>query len=257
MQEEIRFLRHCWREVLRTVANFARKNCFWMRTLTFALDTTMRHKITIATIYLLFSTSTSRELDFDMSSPLRLSIQCNCGKVKASISSLQSAMPLRFVCYCKDCRGYYNTLNSMAASDPPPAKLDAWGGVDWTSIFPRDIEITEGKNLLKTCLIRPESKMRQVYCSSCYTPIFRFGAMSVLMNTNLIQEEDQITEVRFRIIGRDSLKGADKKPKMSWSVPFSWFWVMPKRVKKDLMAPMPLELDDFKDVPILENFKQG
>lgn len=81
--------------------------------------------------------------------------------------------------------------------------------------------------------------------------------MSVLMNTNLIQEKDQVPDARFRIIGRDSLNGNGKKPKMSWSVPFSWFWVMPKRIKKDLMVPMPLELDEFKDIPILENFKQG
>lgn len=210
-----------------------------------------------AILFLLFSKSICCTTDTnDMSSPLRLSIQCNCGKVKATIQALESAKPLRFICYCKDCRGYYNTLNGMAPSDAPPAKLDAWGGVDWTSVFPRDIEITEGKDLLKTCLIRPESKMRQVYCGNCHTPIFRFGTMSVLMNTNLIQEEDQVPEVRFRIIGRDSLKGPDK-PKTSWSVPFSWFWVMPKRIKKELMTPMPLELDEVEDVPILDNFKQG
>lgn len=214
-----------------------------------------QHLTLLSTLFLIFSNCTSCLSDSGMSSPLRLSIQCNCGKVKATITP--SLLPLRLVCYCKDCRGYFNTLNGMAASDPPPARLDEWGGVDWTSIYPHDIEVTDGKDLLKTCLIRPESKMRQVYCGSCYTPMFRFGTMSVLMNTNLIQEKDQVPDVRFRIIGRDSLKGDGKKPQMSWSVPFSWFWVMPKRIKKDLMTPMPLELDDCKDVPILENFRQG
>ena len=228
-----------------------------MRTLHHQIKTTMHLIIILSFLSLLFLTCICYPSEPRMSSPLRLSIQCNCGAVKAAISSLESATPLRFVCYCKDCRGYYNTLNGMAGSDPPPAKLDAWGGVDWVSVYPRDIEVSEGKSLLKTCKIRPESKMRQVYCSRCYTPIFRFGAMSVLTNTNLIQEKEQVPDVRFRIIGRDSLKGDGKKPKMSWSVPFSWFWVMPKRIKKDLMAPMPLELDDFKDIPILENFKQG
>lgn len=233
---------------------------FAMRTLSSNHNSTKMHlhqTIILSFLSLLFLTCSCCQSESLMSSPLRLSIQCKCGGVKAAISSLESATPLRFVCYCKDCRGYYNTLNGMAGSDPPPAKLDAWGGVDWTSIYPRDIEVTEGKGLLKTCLIRPESKMRQVYCSRCYTPIFRFGSMSVLMNTDLIQEKEQVPDARFRIIGRDSLKGDKDKPKMSWSVPLSWFWVMPKRVKKDLMAPMPLELDDFKDIPILENFKQG
>lgn len=222
----------------------------------------MQYKGLLSSLLLLFTTSSSCELDTDdtctdMQSHLRLTIQCNCGRFKGAINSLESARPLRFVCYCKDCRGYFNTLNELASSDPPPAKLDAWGGVDWTSIYPRDIEITEGKDLLKVGLIRPESKMRQVYCGNCFTPVFRFGTMSVLMNTNLIQEKEQVPDVRFRIIGRDSLAGSEKKPKMSWSVPFSWLWVMPKRIKKDLMTPMPLELDDLKDVPVFENFKQG
>lgn len=193
-----------------------------------------------------------------MSSPLRLSIQCNCGKVKAAISP--TVDPLRLVCYCKDCRGYYNTLNGMASpsAKEKPAQLDEWGGVDWLSVYPRDITITQGKDLLKTCLIRPSSRMRQVYCSSCSTPIFRFGEMSVLMNSHLVSEQDKLPEVRFRIIGRDAIKNdKKKKPSMSWSVPFSFFWVMPKRVKKDLMSPMPLDIAELKDLPVLENFKQG
>jgi hypothetical protein len=195
-----------------------------------------------------------------MSSPLRLTIRCGCGQVGATISSLETAPPLRLVCYCKDCRGYYNTLNKLSSeSKAVMAPVDSWGGVDWTSIYPRDIEITQGKDLLKTVLIRPESKMRQVYCGNCCTPLFRFGMMSVLMNTSLIQEKEMVPDVRFRIIGRQALKDgpAADKPKISWSVPLSWFWIMSKRVKKDLMEPMPVELPELKDVPVLEGFKEG
>jgi hypothetical protein len=196
-------------------------------------------------------------LSMDSSTIRSFGAQCNCGKVKATIAPLASAPPLRLVCYCKDCRGYYNTLNHIG-DNPAAAKLDDWGGVDWTSIYPRDITIDQGKDLLKSTKIRPESKMRQVYSSCCNTPMFRFGEMSVLMNTNQIPEEMK-EPVKFRIIGRNSLAGDTKetKPKMSWSVPFSFFWVMPKRVRKDLMAPMPLELEDAKEVHVLENFKQG
>jgi len=91
--------------------------------------------------------------------------------------------------------------------------------------------------------------------------MFRFGEMSVLMNSHLVREQDKLPDVRFRIIGRDAIasSASDKKekPSMSWSVPFSRFWVMPKRIKKDLMNPMPVEIADLKDLPVLENFKQG
>jgi hypothetical protein len=219
----------------------------------------MRTKKTLTTIVelLLFSIATVCSSDIEMSSPLRLSIQCNCGKFKAAISPKD---PLRLVCYCKDCRGYYNTLNGMAGSaSEKPAKLDEWGGVDWTFVYPRDITIMEGEDLLKTCLIRSSSKMRQVYCGNCLTPIFRFGEVSVLMNSNLVRE-GELPGVRYRIIGRQATAGATtnkKKPSMSWSVPLSWFWVMSRRVNKEYMSPMPLELPDLKDIPVLENFKEG
>ena len=61
---------------------------------------------------------------------IKANFSCNCGKVKGVVDS-ESA--LRFVCYSKDCRGYYNTLNELAkkmglSEQPLPAKLDPWGG---------------------------------------------------------------------------------------------------------------------------------
>jgi Family of unknown function (DUF6151) len=191
-----------------------------------------------------------------MATQLRFPFRCNCGKVKGLVNMLEDTTPLRLVCYCKDCRGYFNTLNTMAQSEnkecSSSTKTDPWGGVDWTHVYPRDIHFTEGKDLLKTSIIRPESKIHQVYTSCCYTPMLRFGGMSVLMNTNLLPEESKST-VRFRIIGRDSLAAPDK-PQMSWSVPLSWFWVMPRRIRKDLVEPKPV---DIRDVTVLQNFKQG
>ena len=195
--------------------------------------------------------------------PIKFNVQCRCGKVKGAVQCLETAPPLRLVCYCKDCRGYYSALNHMAHShgNPPSAQLDAWGGVDWTSVYPRDITITQGNDLLVTTKIREKSPIRQVYTSCCDTPMFRFGGASVLMNTNLIQEEDAKMDVRFRIIGRDALKGSGDntatKPKISWSVPFSWLWVMGGRIKKDLMDPMPMTLKPSEEVEVLKDFKAG
>ena len=200
--------------------------------------------------------------------PLSFRAKCQCGKVVARINSVENAPPLRLVCYCKDCRGYYESLNHLAAdagAKTPPAKLDNWGGVDWTSIYPRDVTILQGQDLLATTKIRDNSPIRQVYSSCCQTPMFRCGGMSMLVNSNLLVPEDEQDiddlPVTFRIIGRDSWKkGRDdtiKKPSMSFSVPFKWFWTMPGRIHKDYMEPKPFDLQDAKDCKVLPNFHEG
>lgn len=194
---------------------------------------------------------------------------CNCGKVCAAIDALEKWPPLRMVCYCKDCRGYFEALNRIAASDPAtktnpvPAQLDNWGGVDWTALYPRDITILQGQELMATTKIREGSTIRQVYTTCCYTPLFRFGSLSVLANSNALKpSEGQAGElpVTFRIIGRDAWKKGKEnveKPKMSFSVPFKWFWTMPFRIRKEHMEPMPLVLPTPKDCKVLPEFKEG
>jgi hypothetical protein len=201
--------------------------------------------------------------------PLSFQTACKCGKVSASIHALEKSPPLRLVCYCKDCRGYFETLNHIAASDPapknnpPPAQLDYWGGVDWTVVYPRDITILQGQDLLATAKIREGSNIRQVYTTCCYTPLFRFGTFSVLANSNILkpsESKDGELPVTFRIIGRDAWKKGKEnaeKPKMSFSVPFKWFWTMPFRINKEHMEPMPMDLPATKDCKVLSEFKEG
>lgn len=197
-----------------------------------------------------------------MTTPLKFAVRCKCGKVGASIQALETAPPLRLVCYCKDCRGYFNALNHMADDEKKShsAVIDKWGGVDWTFVYPHDIVITDGKEFLKTGKIRDKSSIRQVYSTCCLTPMFRFGANSVLLNTDLIPMEAK-PEVKYRIIGRQAVtppqqEADEARPKISWSVPFGWFWNMPKRIHKELMTPMPLEINE-KDVTLLKHFKEG
>ena len=108
------------------------------------------------------------------------------------------------------------------------------------------------------------------------------------MNSNLIPPEEKEAKlpIDFRIIGRDSWKDNQerkktngnveettastnsssdkfKKPSMSWSVPFRWFWVMPSRIRTNLMTPMPLDgfptAADVKagKVEVLKGFQVG
>jgi hypothetical protein len=61
-----------------------------------------------------------------MPAAVSFTARCSCGKVQAAIQTLEKAPPLRLVCYCKDCRGYYETLNRIASekSLPPAAVID-------------------------------------------------------------------------------------------------------------------------------------
>lgn len=183
-------------------------------------------------------------------SSLSQTLSCHCGKVRLAI---QSPSVLRLVCYCKDCRGYINTLNEKAHSIVTP--LDHWGGADWTSVYPSELSVEQGMEHLVVCKIRESSGIRRVYAGCCHTPLFSIGEMSCLLNTNLIDDSKK-ADVRFRIIGRNALHGEEgvPRPSISWSVPFSWFWTMPKRINKDKMQPMPV---DISQPQILEGFKKG
>ena len=188
---------------------------------------------------------------------------CKCGKIKIAIDSPSA---LRFVCYCIDCRGYYNTLNSQAMknelSEVHPARLDAFGGVDVTQIYPDEIKIHDGQQHLQTVLIRVNSPYHRTYCKSCLTPLYSIGqgTGALLLNSSLIPVESQSNDVKFRIIGRQALKGDGQveKPSMSWSVPFQWFLTMPKRVrsKKGVQPEFDSSIES-NDLKILEGFAEG
>jgi len=101
------------------------------------------------------------------------------------------------------------------------------------------------------------------------------------MNSNLIPNGIQAKlPIEYRIIGRNAWKEeqggkteqplppagevttSNKKPPMSWSVPFRWFWNMPSRVRPELMQPMPFDVPSVEDVKagkveVLKGFQPG
>lgn len=126
------------------------------------------------------------------------------------------------------------------------------------SLQPSEITVKEGANNLVPALIREKSPIRRVYASCCDTPTFDIGNMAAMLNTDLL-DDDQKPPVKFRIIGRQALKktknGTDTKPlAMSWSVPLSWFWTMPRRIDKTKMEPNPINL---ANPQVMQNFKEG
>jgi Family of unknown function (DUF6151) len=202
--------------------------------------------------------SKANETTDTMLKSISQNVSCNCGKVHLAI---ESPSALRIVCYSKDYRGYYNTLNELAEKNKhkPAALLDPWGGVDLTQIYPSEIKITKGEELVKPGLIREKSPIRRVYATCCETPLFDIGGTgAAMLHTNLFQDEKAKPDVKFRIIGRDSLPGKEeanrKKPSMSRSIPLNWLWVMGGRVNKAKAEPSPLDLSH---PVVFENFKQG
>jgi hypothetical protein len=138
---------------------------------------------------------------------------------------------------------------------PPAAKLDEWGGCDYTHVQPNEVTVQSGQEFVKVSKIREKSPIHRVYTTCCHTPLFTIGpSKTVLLNSHLLSSTKP--DVSFRIIGRDAIKKDNKNaPKMSWSVPLAWFWTMPGRGLKDPKAPMPVELPATPDV--LKNFQRG
>ena len=116
---------------------------------------------------------------------IKADFQCNCGKVKGI---LDSPSALRFVCYSKDCRGYYMTLNNLATKmglASEPAKLDAFGGCDFTQIYPNEININEGRDQIDTCLIRKNSPIPRTYAKCCYSESLAVTIHIISLQMNL------------------------------------------------------------------------
>ena len=192
-------------------------------------------------------------------------VTCTCGKVRLAIDSPSA---LRLVCYSKDYRGYYQWLQQQAKqhghtkspNNNKNAPIDPWGGVDLVQIYPCDITVLAGKELCQTVLIRPGSPTRRVYASCCDTPLFDIGSLSAMVNTALLADDDanQQLPVHFRILGRHALPNKltqqQPKPSMSWSIPWSWLFVMGRRIDKSKMEPLPLDISQPKVIP---NFEQG
>jgi hypothetical protein len=201
-----------------------------------------------------------------MAHSLRQTLQCSCGHTKIAVNSSDV---LRLICYCKDCRGYYNTLNELASSstkDPShpeqaatasrPAPLDAWGGCDYTHVIePDTVKVLEGQETVGVGKIRDKSAVKRIYATCCYTPICSVGPSGTfLFNTALIEEANR-APVRYRIIGRNALSSDEPRPSMSWSVPLNWLWTMSRRMPKDKTAPSPFNVPD--TINVFDNFKQG
>ncbi len=94
---------------------------------------------------------------------LYMNIQCECGKFRADLLNYPKNTLGRIKCYCHDCQAFLNHINRADL-------LDENAGSELIPMYPADIKITSGKELM-SCLRLSSKGMFRFYTSCCNTPI--------------------------------------------------------------------------------------
>ncbi|MEN0060360.1 MAG: DUF6151 family protein, partial [Bdellovibrio sp.] len=92
-----------------------------------------------------------------------MEIQCECGQFKAKIEPFPANTPGRCICYCDDCQTY---LHHIGRAD----LLTAAGGTEIIPVYPQQIHILTGQELLRCTRLSPKGLFRW-WVACCHTPI--------------------------------------------------------------------------------------
>jgi hypothetical protein len=92
-----------------------------------------------------------------------MNVQCECGKFRAELKTFPENTPGRLKCYCDDCQIY---LHYLKRSD----LLDINGGSEMIPVYPADVEILSGKEML-VCTRLSKNGMFRFSTSCCNTPV--------------------------------------------------------------------------------------
>lgn len=90
-------------------------------------------------------------------------IQCECGQFRAELKDFPKRTPGRLACYCDDCQTYLHYLGRQDL-------LDAGGGTEVIPVYPADMKIVSGLNVLKCTRLGPNGMFRWS-TTCCNTPI--------------------------------------------------------------------------------------
>ena len=92
-----------------------------------------------------------------------MKIQCECGRFRSELTVFPKNTPGRMVCYCDDCQTY---LHSLGRAD----LLDPHGGTEVIPVYPSEMKIIEGRNLLRCTRLSPKGLYRWS-TTCCNTPV--------------------------------------------------------------------------------------
>jgi len=92
-----------------------------------------------------------------------MEIQCECGAFRAQLQNFPRNTPGRLACYCDDCQIFAHRLNRADL-------LDSAGGTEVVPVYPAEIKIVAGRDVLKCLRLSPKGLYRW-YAGCCNTPI--------------------------------------------------------------------------------------
>lgn len=92
-----------------------------------------------------------------------MNIGCECGKFRAELEKFPGNTPGRLVCYCDDCQTYMHYLKRTDL-------LDSAGGTEIIPIYPSEMKILQGREVLKCIRLSPKGLHRWT-TTCCNTPI--------------------------------------------------------------------------------------
>jgi hypothetical protein len=92
-----------------------------------------------------------------------MQIQCECGAFRAQLLNFPRNTPGRLACYCDDCQTFAHHLNRVDL-------LDGAGGTEVIPVYPAEIQIDAGREVLK-CLRLSSGGLYRWYASCCDTPV--------------------------------------------------------------------------------------
>jgi hypothetical protein len=92
-----------------------------------------------------------------------MQIQCECGAFRAQLRNFPHNTPGRLACYCDDCQTFAHHLNRADL-------LDGAGGTEVIPVYPAEIQIDAGLEVLKCLRLSPGGLYRW-YANCCSTPV--------------------------------------------------------------------------------------
>lgn len=132
-----------------------------------------------------------------------LPLACTCGRVQGRVRGLSPKRGNHLVCYCDDCQAFAHWLERA------DELLDEHGGTEVFQVTPAQLEIDEGRELLR-CLRLSESGLMRWYASCCNTPVanmlaqpkFPFAGVSCRFMAEANENGQPRDELLGPVIGR-------------------------------------------------------
>lgn len=131
-----------------------------------------------------------------------MQIQCECGQFRAQLANFPSNTPGRLACYCDDCQTFLHYLNRADL-------LDSSGGTEVIPVYPAEIKIIAGRDVMKCLRLSPDG-LHRWYASCCNMPVTNtrpgFPWMGTVHRVFTVQDpgylERTLGPIKSRIMGR-------------------------------------------------------